>query len=48
MVLFWSCKDEYTYVTNVTEKVYTNNYYLENQMDPITEDIRPDFLKEGD
>ena len=48
MVLFWSCKDEYTYVTNVTEKVYTNNYYLENQMEPVTEDVRPDFLKEGD
>lgn len=43
-----SCKDEITYVTNVTEKVYTNNYYLENQMDPVTADIRPEFLKEGD
>ncbi len=49
-LLFASCKKEYTYITNntTTEKVYESNYYLDNKMEKVTEDIRPAYLKKGD
>lgn len=45
----FSCKKEYItneYVTN--ENIYQNQYYLLNEMEEITEDIRPPYLKKGD
>ncbi len=47
----FSCKKEYItneYITNVENNVYTDQYYLTNQDEKITIDVRPDYLKKGD
>ena len=50
-IFLFSCTKEYItneYITNEYENVYTNQYYLTNDMEEVTNDIRPDYLKKGD